>query len=493
MPGILDQVAPAGINPGLLSAQNLVSANAPEPMSASAVQAMTDSMRTGAITAQDIVDRLGEHGKTKRKAEIERHKREIEDLRNPELVAAKHAVELAAANKARLESAQSLAATELVPQQAQLQAGALAQGLSELGTGIPSATLRQLNLVYNLGAKFDPQTGVLQNPDEVMPNLTHIMGAMNGMQMAKELATRVDTVDSKDAAGNVTKVPVWKGTGKPLNEAQKGIINRYNSILPGLIPGSVSGFGPASVQPVQQDNHARSAAALVSPIAPPSGPPVDEQGNLITSQMTEVEKQKHGMELSEESRKQEIYKDWRRASMFYDNAVDAISAINKVPLEAQRRGTVNLNAKDTELAEAVVKMLDPQGVVREFKWNKFESNQPWPEQIANVMSRIKQEGKFTPETRQELFQIANASVRSREQQAADFLKLSKSKGAPLTDREDALATGQFTPEYGRPGSTPAATTGATAPIMKSLQGRQMIRNAGGKTFDGEIITTFGCV
>jgi hypothetical protein len=212
----------------------------------------------------------------------------------------------------------------------------------------------------------------------------------------------------------------------------------------------------------------------------PSGPPVDESGNLVTTVKTDAEKAKLGMELTEESRKTETYKDWRHASAFYDNAVDAISAINKVPLAEQRAGSVNLNAKDTELAEAVVKMLDPAGAVREFKWNKFESNQPWPEQIAGIMSKIKQEGKFTPETRQELFKVANASVRSRESQAADFLKQSKSKGAPMTDREDALANGQFTPQYVPPtGTTPAA---AAAPQIKVLNGRQMVSPDGGKTW-----------
>lgn len=483
MPGILDQTPPPGINPALLSAQNLVSPVAPAPMSPSAIQSMTDSMRTGALTAQDVVDRLGELGKTARKAQIEFHKREIADLQDPELVAAKHAITLAGGKQAELAGAQAQAGQDLLPAQTQLQAGALAQGLSELGTGIPSATLRQLNLIYGLGAKFDPKTGVLQNPDEVMPNLTHIMGAMNGMTMAKELATRVETKDVKDAQGNTTQVPVWKGTGKPLSDLERNVINRYNAILPGLFPGAISS---PMVEPKSQDAHDRSASALVSPGSTPAGPPTDESGNLITSTPTEMERQKHQMELSEESRKTETYKDWRRASMFYDNAVDAISAINKVPVEDQRKGKVNLNAKDTELAEAVVKMLDPQGVVREFKWNKFESNQPWPEQVANVMSRIKQEGKFTPETRQELFQIANASIRSRENQAADFLKLSKSKGAPLTDREDALANGQFTPPYGagvQGAKGGPGDPGMQAPIIKAYQGRQMISADGGKTWN----------
>jgi hypothetical protein len=480
MPGINDSV-PTTINPGLLSAQNLVAPAAPT-ITPSAVQALTDSMRSGAITAQDIIDRSSELGKTHRKAQIELHKRAISDLQNPDLIAARHAVELAAGKQANLAGTQAEAAQTLVPAQTQLQAGALAQGLSELGTGIPSATLRQLNLVYNLGAQFDPQTGVLQNPDEVLPALSHVMGGLNGMQIAKELSERVKTEPVTDAQGNTTQVPTWKGTGKPLSPAEKAVINRYQGMMPGLLPGLPPG-GASMVQPKAADAHDRAAQGLVQPLGAPAGPPTDEQGNLITAQRTEAEKAKLGMELTEESRKTQSYKDWRHAASFYENALDAISAINKVPIADQRVGKVNLNAKDTELAESVVKMLDPAGVVREFKWNKFESNQPWPEQVRNIMSRVKQEGKFTPETRQELMKIANASIRAREGQAADFLKQSKEKGAPLTDKENALASGQLTPEYVPPtgASSGAATSGVQT---RTIPGKgDIISSDGGKTWN----------
>lgn len=489
MPGALDQSVPAGINPGLLSAQNLVNANAPAVMSPSAIQAMSDSMRTGALTAQDIIDRVGELGKTARKAQIEMHKREIADLQDPELVAAKHAITLAGGAQANLAGAQAQAQQTLVPAQTQIQAGQLAQGVAELGSGIPSQTLRQLNLTYGLGAKFDPQTGVLQNPDEVLPNLTHIMGSLNSMQIGKELGDRIDTKPVTDAQGNTTQVPVWKGTGQPLTNAQKSFVNRFNGVIPGqgIIPpqGAPSAATPQSmVQPNNTPHADNSAATLSSPIGVPAGPPVDANGNLVTATRTEAEKAKLGMELTEETRKQEPYKDWRKAKNFYNNAVDAISAINKVPLAAQRAGSVNLNARDTELAEAVVKMLDPQGAVREFKWNKFESNQPWPEQVRNIMSRIKQEGKFTPETRQELFKVANDSIRSHENQAADFLKQSAAKGAPLTDQETALASGQTTPAYASPTENAATPAGAAAATQtRTLAGRQMISADGGKTWN----------
>jgi hypothetical protein len=197
-------------------------------MTPSAIQAMSDSMRTGALTAQDIIDRVGELGKTARKAQIEMHKREIADLQDPELVAAKHAITLAGGAQANLANTQATAAQTLVPAQTQIQAGQLAQGVAELGSGIPSQTLRQLNLTYGLGAKFDPQTGVLQNPDEVLPNLTHIMGSLNSMQIGKELGDRIDTKPTTDAQGNTTQVPVWKGTGQPLTNAQKAFVNRFN-------------------------------------------------------------------------------------------------------------------------------------------------------------------------------------------------------------------------------------------------------------------------
>lgn len=489
MPGALDTSVPVGISPALLSAQNLVNSNAPDVMPPSAVQAMTDSMRTGALTAQDVMDRLGELGKTARKAAIEQHKREIADLQDPELVAAKHAITLAGGAQANLAGATAQAQQTLVPAQTQMQAAQLAQGVSELGSGIPSATIRQLNLTYGLGAKFDPQTGVLQNPDEILPNLTHVMGSLNQMVIGKELGDRVDTKKVTDAAGTVTEIPVWKGTGKPLSPTEKNFINRFNGVVPGLLPVNASD----AVQP-----NAPAAAPVIQPNTPTvpvqptiqtpaaSGVPTDASGNLVSAVRTDAEKIKAASDLADTARKQKAVQDWRTADTFYSNAKDAMSAINAVPLADQRSGKVNLNQRDVELAEAVVKMLDPEGAVREFKWSKLADGQPIMDQVHSVMAKIAHTGAFVPEVRQELMKVANGAIRSRESQAADLLKNSSSLGGSMSEKENKLISGEQTPLYAPPGQTSnAPASGAASGVQtRTVPGKgQIVSSDGGKTWN----------
>jgi hypothetical protein len=224
--------------------------------------------------------------------------------------------------------------------------------------------------------------------------------------------------------------------------------------------------------------------------------PTDAEGNLVTKQLTDIERNKAAMDITKENRAQEPIKNWQISDRYYQNAKDAMSAINRVPLADQNMGKYNLGPKDQALAESVIKLLDPPGVVREFKWDKFESNQPWPEQVRGIMAKVKNEGKFTPGTRQELMMLANSAHRAAENGAADMLKQTQQMGGVLTDKEKALAEGNTTPVYtppswyqsptvaGQPNAAQPAANSAAAPLKRQTpDGRVMVSADGGKTWN----------
>jgi hypothetical protein len=342
-------------------------------------------------------------------------------------------------------------------------------------------------LIYNLGAEFDPQTGVLKNPETVLPGLSHVMGATNAMQMSKALGEQIETVKQTDKDGNVADVPAWKSTHQPLSPEYKSLLNRYQGMTAPLFPG-----GPAV--PVQPNAPATAPAKPDIAVPPPdaatlppvgNGPPVDANGNLITAVRTDADKAKQAAEFAESARKNGAVESWRKAQPFYALAENAIHAINQTSKEEQNRGSTNLNQRDFELADAVVKMLDPEGTVREFKWEKLANGQPrYPDQVHAVMARLTGQGTFVPGVRQELMKVANDAIRAREKTAADVLQGAGAIGGSMTPLEKGLISGNFTPSYSPPGDNqnqPAAGAQVITGTSK-LTGRKGVSTDGGKTW-----------
>src|SRR6267142_620914 len=104
-----------------LSAQPLVTAPA-GVVTPNAVAAMTDAFRSGAITAQDIIDRIGAVGQAKKKAELQ----SLQEFTNPATIEARRQAVLAANANAQLAQQQASAAGGLVQPTAALTAAQIA-------------------------------------------------------------------------------------------------------------------------------------------------------------------------------------------------------------------------------------------------------------------------------------------------------------------------------------------------------------------------------
>ena len=300
MPGINDVTPPAGINPGLLSAQNLVNANAPAPMTPSAIQAMTDSMRTGALTAQDVVDRLGELGKTARKAQIELHKREIADLQNPELVAAKHAITLAAGNKAQLEGATAEASMPNVPlaattQAAQLKAALWDAQLHGAGLGPMQDVLMKAGWPVTASDPTQPvtpdtQKEIFRRYQTVLQHQQEIAHAQDFL--AKTDKTEMTPITEKDAQGN--EITILKPTitygGRVYDPSARDAVQKYLTDPTNLMPGTWDAKGkPESPSKLGAPGEMSGAAAPATvPITDAQRAALVEQQGIPPEQATNI-------------------------------------------------------------------------------------------------------------------------------------------------------------------------------------------------------------
>jgi hypothetical protein len=110
------------------------------------------------------------------------------------------------------------------------------------------------------------------------------------------------------------------------------------------------------------------------------------------------------------------YQSWQKtvpyATTFEANA-DTVRA-----LTPSQQGATNMNMTDLGLAESLIKLYDPEGVIREFKWEKFETNQPRVDLLKNAWDlAINKRGSFTPETRAKLIEMGEEVIQGREKAA----------------------------------------------------------------------------
>jgi hypothetical protein len=167
----------------------------------------------------------------------------------------------------------------------------------------------------------------------------------------------------------------------------------------------------------------------ITPATPPAPPvvrPAPGTGGITiqfpprtvwTEKLVREEEQK----IRDSVLKEEPFKQWQQ-SVGYQKTFEANAnqVRNLSPAEQSKR---NLNVVDLGLAESIIKLYDPQGVIREFKWEKFEKNQPRLD-VLNAATDIylKKIGSFTPGTRAELIKMGDEIVRGREEAAAPFVE-----------------------------------------------------------------------
>lgn len=511
-----------------------------EGIPTSAVDALTGAMRQGLITADDVVARYGHHAKEKQKLDLQL----IQEALSPQGLQNRAAQMQAGTSQAQLAGAQAGAALPMVPQQAAVAQTQLdeAQARQKYGSGVDDfRALAPLVPGYK-----GPPTKPDGSPDfDTMGTEGNYLKALyNQKLLAQDRLKPVEHLETTGPTGvkgrvdyNAYKEDVSPGSepfkrysqaaGQPLHfnawnpaalqpgsvaiapkapEAKPAVEIQQPSVdanqpltgadaqaaadraeqgLP-FTPTPRAGTPPAP--PVQATQPAPAVPAVEARQEPASVRPAVGTYQPGVGVVTGDDYLKDAQSISDNFRKLDSYKEWEKAKPFAASMLKAAEAYNKIPIEKQRMGGEELNARDLQLAESVIKLYDPQGVVRQFKWDKIEKYQPWPDQLQNIISQVVNRGTMTPETRQAIIKIGVDNIRAREEGLIPTLEQAKeiadSRGIPighvLTKEEQKILSGGLTSGIG--GQTqPQAGSSAASPVTLST-GKTVVRGPDGRAY-----------
>lgn len=239
-----------------------------------AVEQLADAYRKGFITADQIVQRYGTAGIAKEKAEV-----------------AEAGARTAAAGVAK-QTAQAIS-PELIQLRAQAEQGGLegqiaqqqlmaqtrtardkifkaqvAQAIDELETGLPAATVQQLEMQYPDLVKPQRDTqGRIINAQEVKTQIGHAVRYQKSLDQLQDLSSQFETKEVKLPTGQPGQQTFWKGTNQPVppqlvqlaNAARTG--NLFGAMQPGTFAQTTA--QPGGATPVFQQAVDQNAPAPI--------------------------------------------------------------------------------------------------------------------------------------------------------------------------------------------------------------------------------------
>lgn len=432
---------------------------------------LSNAFRSGVITAHDILDRVGELAQSKKKVELALHQRQLSELQDPQLAEARRQTMLAGGAQAQLAGAQAGAALPMVGQQAELTQSQLdeAQAAQKYGPAIqyykalaPEAGLTAPPVdaqgkpdyakMAEIGSKLfswkiQKQTAMDRiQPHEYKEGVQGNQKVLLKFNKSGELITpelesqlhKQATAPFSGAPGSVEVAP--KSTGVAPNQAAKPDIEMHGTPetiaaqRADLINKGTAGAENMSDFDVESMVQSNRAQEFNKPTIQPSAPvssaaPVASTIPNAGISLGSATKTPEISDLTEQFRKQKAYESWNASKPFFNSMREVIADVNKIPVEDQRSGKVNMGIKDIELVSNFIKLYDPNAVIREFKWDKIEHSQPIPDRVKNWMSEITRSGSMTPETRQELFHVASQAYDAKAKSILPDLQLAEKRAA----------------------------------------------------------------
>jgi len=417
-----------------------------------AVAAMTDAFRSGAITAQDIIDRIGAVGQAKKKAELQ----SLQEFTNPATIEARRQAVLAANANAQLAQQQASAAGGLVQPTAALTAAQIAaqQQTLPLQTALTQQQLEMnARFMYPqavLGiiqermkpagppvSSVDPQTGTpfTRMFNSIGEDITP--GSPTHSAYGK-LAANVWSMAPGAAASTppgVAPIPAPPGAVtqpippvvQPAPQATPPSAPTIQPPVTQSAPGAALDLGPDAAARAAQLNAGvpvpglsdklvtpNANATLPSPVEPaqaaPRATPTIEPntGGYVPGRGIQTGMPKSYQtpaEIGTDLRKGDAYSLWDKQQAPANSFKTSAQEILNIPDADQRSGKAKMNALDLSLAENIIKMYDPGAAIREFKWDKLAEGQPYSEKLKNFQAEFFRTGTLTPESRKRLINL----------------------------------------------------------------------------------------
>lgn len=463
-----------------ISAQPLVT-NPADIINPSATAALSQAMRQGFLTADDIIQRIGPVGQAKDKADVQM----LTEAVSPEQIAARRAQAEAAVSGAQLNKAQAEAALPNVSDAGNLQSLQLHQAQADMidkdsesawrmyhkpilnADGSPNhAEMQRRGYPYRILTQqliqtqdalssgkptefFDPKTNQKQTlifgpGGDVTPGS---QGFQQWQKQRLQLQFEINKLARQDAKDLTTATHPEPG------EYVAPHISTPTSKISDVV------IQPASAPaPVTPDVTARPEGSALNDVfvAPNVGnvtPVTLEPGQGIPGPLPETETdpavRKQKQDIHEAIVKDPRYIGLAQSEGPFRQLIEQEHFLNQFDKDRQNTlGGPRLAVADIELASNFIKLYDPTAVVREFKWDKLENGQALADKmhsfVANTLAR---QGKFTPEQRQEILRASYSSWRAKQQSVQDQLKLGLFQAKRNQERSDKLRLGQdWSPE-----------------------------------------------
>ena len=117
-------------------------------------------------------------------------------------------------------------------------------------------------------------------------------------------------------------------------------------------------------------------------------------------------------EITDELGKNTIYQGWSKMQQYARPFNNTAKAIEAIPDAVQKK--INMNSLDMSLGESIIKLYDPEGAIREFKWDKVAEMRPVINKLGNLRAEALKTGSLDPETRKNLIELGYETIAGRE-------------------------------------------------------------------------------
>lgn len=500
------------VNAGLAS-QPLVTSADPSIVGPAAVENLVNAYRNGFVTNQDILDRVGTVGQAKKKALLE----SLGEYVNPDVIQSRLSQSRAAGAQANLQTAQAGAQQSLVAPLTTVTANQAA--LAKYNPSDQEA-IQAFGTFNRIPTQAD---GTTPDYDSILDAGYDYKGAFRKLDIAMKGLSVGQPIVTKDPTTGQAITTYVNGFGQPRTpqlvkmysdmqreafddaygiRGQRGKDHGADNIpetgVPpddnGVAPAPASGTGmvspTAAVAPA-----APLPAALVQPatqvavhptgavtIQPPTNPTLAAMSPEMAAAsmaagpapgMTPPEVQGRLAQLNKDALEDPRAKNWATAQQYIRPFVREATKVSQMSESDQQKASMALD--DQGLIENIIKMYDPQGVMREFKWEKLEENQDRLQKylnLKNVVQRVEGRTVLTPQARQKIINMGYGVINGIESSAQPVFQKAKNQGAmfgignPLDSDQDALAAGNFSKNPFESGEAPAV--GAAAPAAKGV-------------------------
>jgi hypothetical protein len=504
------------------AAQPLVTSADPSVVGPQAVQNLVDSFRQGFITGNDIMDRIGAVGQAKRKAELE----QLGEYVDPQFIEARKSAAAAQTAQNQLQLTQAQASTGNVQALADYQKQQAQWATANLGdkAAIDAYTMYNRPLKKADGSYDFDQMADLGTP---------MKGAAARYQYAVNALQVGDIKNIPGGPGQRPQLVYLDKNGAPMTDKSRQAaydqlegswaeLHNIDASQRGKTPAlPYSGPPPAAMLAPA----APAATSLVQPLSTSTAAPVGGVVQVTTPVTTggtaeapvpqfmqgaqvpygyaqgtsPPEIQERVTNIRNVTDKSPEVENYAKAQQYITPfEVNASRVAQMTPAQQQ---SATMGVLDQSMLENLIKMYDPQGVMREFKWDKLEENQNRLETylnfglpgnpLKNVIQKVEGKTILTPLARQRLidqgYEVINGMQSSAQNRLNDAQKFASSVGLP-----DPYATNDnlsFVAKGGRsknpvavPGDIPpaggasAARAGGTPPVSGAVQ-----TTVGGKT------------